>query len=94
MRLGSIVALSLGLSAGAVSVWAQPAPSQPAPSQPAVEAGKAAKKSDGVVCRRETPTGSHFPVKVCTTREERRANNAAAHKAQESMQAATPVIPN
>ncbi len=89
MRLGLIVALSLGLSAGAVSVWAQPAP-----SQPAVEAGKAAKKSDGVVCRRETPTGSHFPVKVCTTREERRANNAAAHKAQESMQAATPVIPN
>jgi len=47
-----------------------------------------------VVCRRETPTGSHFPVKVCTTREERRAQNAAANKAQESMQAATPVIPN
>lgn len=91
MRLASIVVLSLGLSVGAMSAWAQPAPNQPAPAS---EGDKAAKKKDGVVCRTETPTGSHFPVKVCTTRAERRAQNAVANKAQESMQAATPVIPN
>lgn len=83
--------LSLGLSMSALAAGAQPAATQ---TTPAPEGVKAAKVKDGVVCRRETPTGSHFPVKVCTTREERRAQNAAANKAQESMQAATPVIPN
>ena len=92
MRLASIVVMSLVLSsAGMAAASAQPTPSQP---EPAPDGPKAAKKKDGVVCRSETPTGSHFPVKVCTTREERRAQNASASKAQESMQAATPVIPN
>jgi hypothetical protein len=94
MRLLAIVAVSLGLSASAVAVCAQPVSAPPTASPTAPEGVKAAKKKDGVVCHTETPTGSHFPVKVCTTREERRAQNAAANKVQESMQAATPVIPN
>lgn len=97
MRLFAPVAVSTAVFAlaAATSVSAQAPADQPAAQPaPAVETKVADKKKDGVVCRRETPTGSMFPVKVCTTAEQRKAENASARKAQESMQSNTPVIPN
>lgn len=97
MRLFTPVAVSTAVFAliAATSVSAQAAADQPvAQSASAAEAKVADKKKDGVVCRRETPTGSLFPVKVCTTAEQRKAESASARKAQESMQSNTPVIPN
>jgi uncharacterized membrane protein len=102
MRLFASVAVSATVFAlaAATSVSAQAPADQPA-AQPAptaeiktAETKVADKKKDGVVCRRETPTGSMFPVKVCTTPEQRKADGASARKAQETMQSASPVIPN
>lgn len=93
----SVVGLSL---AAATSVFAQAASEQPAAqAAPAAATAPAAapaadKKKDGVICRKETPTGSHFPVKVCTTAEERKAQRSAGQRAQETMQAPTSTIPN
>ncbi len=95
MRLfASVAVLSLALATPVLAqtvsgVSEQPA-AQPAPAPTQV----ADKKKDGVVCRRETPTGSMFPVKVCTTAEQRKAENAAARKAQDSMQGGAPTVPN
>ena len=76
----------------ATSAVAQEAPAAPPAAQP--EAGKKdAKKVDGVICHRETPTGSMFAVKVCTTAEQRKAQSEAARTAQGKMQSAAPQIP-
>lgn len=96
--LASVAVLSLAL---ATSVSAQPIPEQPT-AQPASTAAPAPastegadKKKDGVVCRKEMPTGSHFPVKVCTTSEQRKAERSAAQRAQENAQIPrNDVIPN
>ena len=90
MRLSaSFAVLSLAL---ATPVFAQTAPATPAVASPdatpsaATPAVAEKKKDDGIVCRKETPTGSHFPVKVCTTAEQRKAERAGAQRAQQSMQ--------
>ncbi len=87
MRLfASVAVLSLALAA---PVFAQTAPETPAPAaaQPAPAATPAAaKKDDGIVCHKEMPTGSHFPVKVCTTAEQRKEQRETARRAQSSMQ--------
>jgi hypothetical protein len=98
MRLfASVAVLSLAL---ATSVSAQ-ASSAAAPEQPAAQpaptetaAPVADKKKDGLVCRKEIPTGSHFPVKVCTTADQRKAQRSMAQRAQETMQSGSPVTPN
>ncbi len=90
----SVVVASLSL-APSVSAQVPAAADQPAAQPaPAARGEVADKKKQGVICRRETPTGSIFPVKVCTTAEQRKAEGAMARKAQESMQGASPVIPN
>lgn len=97
MRLFASVAVSATVFAlaAATSVSAQvPADQSAAQPAPATETKATDKKKDGVVCRRETPTGSMFPVKVCTTPEQRKADGASARKAQETMQGASPIIPN
>lgn len=97
MRLfASVVGLSLAV---ATSVFAQATSEQPAaqaaPAATTAPAAPAAdKKKDGVICRKETPTGSHFPVKVCTTAEERKVQRSAGQHAQETMQAPNPTIPH
>lgn len=58
---------------------------------PAKRAG--AKKAPGAVCRNEIPTGSHFPVKVCESAEQRKAQQKAAQSAQDAMQSAMPTLP-
>lgn len=83
----SMIGLSLAV---ATAAFAQAAPDQAAsPAAPTVE-----KKKEKRVCHEETPTGSHFPVKVCTTAEQRKAQNSATQRAQEAMQAPMPTIPN
>lgn len=99
MRLfASVAVLSFAL---ATSVSAKPGPDQP-PAQPAATettapapaSDKAAdKKKDGVICRREIPTGSHFPVKVCTTAEQRKAERSQTQRAQETLQRPSEVVP-
>jgi hypothetical protein len=96
MRLfASVAALSLTL---ATSVLAQTAPEQPAaPTETAAPANATPvvdKKKDGLVCHKEIPTGSQFPVKVCTSAADRKVQNKAAQRAQESMQAPTSIVPN
>jgi hypothetical protein len=98
MRLfASVAALSMIL---ATSVLAQTTSEQPAPTAPTEVAPATAmtpvvdKKKDGIVCHKEIPTGSQFPVKVCTTAADRKVQNKAAQRAQESMQAPTSVVPN
>lgn len=97
MRLFAPVAVSTAVFAlaAATSVSAQAPGDQPAAQPtPTAETKVADKKKDGVVCRRETPTGSMFPVKVCTTPEQRKAEGASARKAQDAMQGGSQVIPN
>lgn len=94
MRLfASAAVLAAFLSAPAFAQEAPAAPAEPVAAQP-VATKKDAKKNDGVICHREIPTGSQFPVKVCTTSADRKAQNKAAQKAQETMQGPTSVIPN
>jgi hypothetical protein len=92
----SVAVLSLAL---ATSVSARPAPGQPTAQPtsnetPAPAKADGEKKKDGVVCRKEMPTGSHFPVKVCTTAEERKAQRSATQRAQEILQRPSEVVPN
>jgi hypothetical protein len=68
-------------------------PSDPPASETKQEAKKDAKKDDGVICRREIPTGSLFAVKVCTTAEQRKAQSSATRNAQGAMQSAAPQLP-
>lgn len=91
--LMSVVAVSLGLATSALAQTETPS-QQPAVRPPATAAPADDKKKDGVVCKRETPTGSLFPVKVCTTAEQRKAESASTRKAQDAMQGAGPTIPN
>ena len=87
-------ALATSVSAQATSAAATDQPAaQPAPTEGA-PAPVADKKKDGIVCRKEIPTGSHFPVKVCTTAEQRKAQRTVAQHAQETMQSGSPVTPN
>lgn len=93
--LASVAVLSLALATSVSAQTPSGAPEQPAAQTPPATTQVADKKKDGVICRRETPTGSMFPVKVCTTAEQRKAENAAARKAQDSMQgSASSTIPN
>jgi hypothetical protein len=90
----SVAVFSVAL---ATSVSARPAPDQPT-AQPTSNGAPAPtegdKKKDGVICRKEIPTGSHFPVKVCTSAEERKAQRSAAQRAQETLQRPSEVVPN
>ena len=97
MRLfASVALLSLALttSVSAQVPVEQPAaaPAEAAAPTPATPA--ADKKKDGVVCRREIPTGSHFPVKVCTTADQRKSQRTMAQHAQDAMQGPNQVVPN
>ena len=95
MRLfASVAALCLALATSVSAQTASGTSEQPAVQPAPAPTQVADKKKDGVVCRRETPTGSMFPVKVCTTAEQRKAESASARKAQETMQGAGPTIPN
>jgi hypothetical protein len=88
----SAAVLSLSIAAAAVPAFAADTTS-PAPApETAKEAARAKAKADGVVCTRETPTGSHFPVKVCTTAEQRQRQNGETRRAQEEMQQIGPDI--
>lgn len=51
------------------------------------------KKDEGIICHRETPTGSHFPVKVCTTAEQRKAERSNVQRAQQTMQGGSSLVP-
>lgn len=97
MRLfASVALLSLALTTS-VSAQVPAEQSAAAPAEaaaPATAAPAADKKKDGMVCRKEIPTGSHFPVKVCTTAEQRKSQRTMAQQAQESMQAPNQVVPN
>jgi hypothetical protein len=76
---------------------AAPAFADTAPTAPAPEQAKAKAKggrADGVVCTLDTPTGSRFPVKTCTTPEQRGSQRSGVQNAQERMQGGTPVMPN
>ncbi|KQV56184.1 MULTISPECIES: hypothetical protein [unclassified Caulobacter] len=87
------MALATSVSAQAISGSASDQPAaQPAPTE--ASAPVAEKKKDGLVCRKEIPTGSHFPVKVCTTADQRKAQRGMAQRAQEVMQSGSPVTPN
>ena len=86
------LALTTSVSAQVASEPPAAAPAEaavPAPAAPAAD-----KKKDGVVCRKEIPTGSHFPVKVCTTAEQRKSQRSMAQHAQETMQGPNQVVPN
>lgn len=97
MRLfASVAVLSLALATSVLAQATSGGAPEPSATQPAPVADHkpAADKKDGLVCRRETPTGSHFPVKVCTTAEQRKAQRSMAQRAQETMHSGNPVIPN
>lgn len=88
----SVIGLSL---ACATAVFAQTTPdSSAAPAAPATQKPATQKKADGIVCRQETPTGSHFPVKVCTTAAERAELRKQAMRAQEKIQMPSDRLPN
>jgi hypothetical protein len=87
MRLFASVAVLATLLASSAVAQA------PAATPPAAETKKEAKKDDGVICRREIPTGSLFAVKVCTTAEQRKAQSSATRNAQGAMQSAAPQLP-
>jgi hypothetical protein len=96
MRLLASVAaltLSLALATSAPAQTAAPAPTEAA-APAATTQVVADKKKDGIVCHKEIPTGSQFPVKVCTSAADRKVQNKAAQRAQESMQAPTSIVPN
>lgn len=91
----AILALAMATSVSAQATSAATA-EQPATQSASTEmaAPVADKKKDGLVCRKEIPTGSHFPVKVCTTADQRKAQRSMAQRAQEVMQSGSPVTPN
>ncbi len=85
----SAAVLFLALAAPALAQTPSQAPSATTAAQPTPGATPAVgdkKKDSGIVCRQETPTGSHFPVKVCTTLEQRKAEHEATRRAQGTMQ--------
>ncbi|MBO9708361.1 MAG: hypothetical protein J7521_09125 [Caulobacter sp.] len=94
-RLVSAAVLFLSAVALAAPAFAGETP-DPAPAPDAPKAGSkdAKAKADGVVCTRETPTGSLFPVKVCTTAAQRQQQNANSRRAQEQLQSGPDVIPH
>jgi hypothetical protein len=47
----------------------------------------------GMVCTRETPVGSHFPVTVCRTREQVAQDKAEADRVKAMIQQTTTVKP-
>lgn len=96
MRLfASAAVLAALLSVPALAQDAPASPAEPAATQPAQDIGKKdAKKDDGLICRRETPTGSLFAVKVCTTAEQRKAQSGATRSAQGAMQGGSQQVPH
>ena len=89
-RLVSAFILSLALTAPAFA----DTPAAPAAPEPGKDKPKGAKAA-GLVCTTDTPTGSRFPVKVCTTPEQRKAQRRNVDGAQDRMQGGgAPVIPN
>ncbi|MBO9545627.1 hypothetical protein [Caulobacter sp.] len=96
MRLfASAAVLAALLSVPALAQEAPVAPAEPTATQPAPDTGKKdAKKDEGVICRREIPTGSLFAVKVCTTAEQRKAQSGAARSAQGAMQGGSQQVPH
>lgn len=50
-------------------------------------------QSDGVVCTRETPIGSHFPVTHCRSPEQVAQDKAEADRAKSTIQQTTTVRP-
>jgi hypothetical protein len=92
-HLVSAIALSMALAAPAFADDAAPG-AAPAPEQGKTKSKDKGGKAAGVVCTSTTPTGSLFPVKVCTTAEQRKSQGNGVRNAQERMQGAAPVIPN
>ena len=91
-RLVSALVLSMALAAPAFADTVTPSP---APEPVKARAKDKGGKAPGVVCTSEIPTGSRFPVKVCTTPEQRRGQSKDAQNAQERMQGSgAPVTPN
>lgn len=94
-RLASAFVLSLALTAPAFADTPT-APAAPAAPEPGKDKPKdKSAKAPGLVCTTDTPTGSRFPVKVCTTPEQRKAQRRNVDGAQDRMQGGgAPVIPN
>ena len=91
--LAAAAVLSIVFTAPAFADDAPPA--APAPEAAKVKPAKAKGTTDGMVCTRETPTGSHFPVKVCKTAEQRKAERRGLDGARDSLQGASAgVVPN
>jgi hypothetical protein len=91
-RLVSAFILSMALVAPA---FAETATSNPATEQGTAKSKDKGGKAAGVVCSSTTPTGSLFPVKVCTTAEQRKSQRNGVQGAQERMQGSgAAVIPN
>lgn len=101
----SAVLLSMALFPPMAPAWAETAKPSPAPEaapgvQPPVSAQapakvKGGKTPAGLVCVMDTPTGSRFPVKVCTTAEQRKGERDHVRHAQDSLQGANAgVVPN
>jgi len=76
MKLLLSLALAFGCSCGIVD----PALAQAKESPPATEAPP--DNDEGLICRRETVTGSHRRVRVCTTQAQR---DAARESSREFM---------
>jgi hypothetical protein len=95
MRLfASLALLSLALAAPAFAQSASSAPTTTdATAVPLKPVAGDKKKDDGIICHRETPTGSHFPVKVCTTAEQRKAERSSVQRAQQTMQGGPSLVP-
>ncbi len=94
MRLfASAAVFATLLATSAVAQTPSDPPAPEAKQETKKEAKQDAKKDDGVICRREIPTGSLFAVKVCTTAEQRKAQSSATRNAQGAMQSAAPQLP-
>lgn len=90
----SVGAAVTGNKASAVTTAEAPAAATPAAATPAAatpatgsdpsaatavaSVSDKSAKDEGVICRRETVTGSHFPVRVCTTRKQREETRRAS----------------
>lgn len=68
------VACALAFALPALAAEAPKKASKPAPQKP------------NVVCTYETPTGSHFPKKICTTQEHRTERRNADQEAMRNTQ--------
>lgn len=88
-RLKLIALLLLGGSLGACASGGDPAPLPVADIAPRAGDPEIAQvrevrpdpvSADDVICRREVPTGSHLPVRVCRTRAELEAERIESQR--------------